>query len=117
MAGFGLWFAQPFTRSLMLVLQKLKSEKKKNSCVTLGLSSTGSYKRVKVGEAEKLKVENFSLVGCVGECTPTLRGHYWGYASITYYCGGKKISKLIFNDALFLMILSVGWFFAPRGVI
>ena len=54
MAGFGLWFAQPFTRSLMLVLQKLKSEKKKkkNSCVTLGLSSTGSYKRVKVGEAE-----------------------------------------------------------------
>lgn len=66
-------------------------KKKKTSCVTLGLSSTGSYKRVKVGEAEKLKVENFSLVGCVGECTPTLRGNYWGYASITYYCGEKNL--------------------------
>ena len=68
-----------------------KVRKKKNSCVTLGLSSTGSYKRVKVGEAKKLKVENFSLVGCVGECTPTLRGNYWGYASITYYCGEKNL--------------------------
>ena len=65
--------------------------KKKKSCVTLGLSSTGSYKSVKAGEAEKLKVENFSLVGCVGECTPTLRGNYWGYASITYYSGEKNL--------------------------
>jgi len=33
LAGFGLWFAQPFTRSLMLVLQKLKSEKKNKKTV------------------------------------------------------------------------------------
>ena len=81
----------PLLDSLCWSYKNEKVKKKKTSCVTLGLSSTGSYKRVKVGEAEKLKVENFSLDGCVGECTPTLRGNYWGYASITYYCGEKNL--------------------------
>ena len=35
MAGFGLWFAKPFTRFLMLVLQKLKVKKKKKKKKTV----------------------------------------------------------------------------------
>ena len=80
----------------------------KNSFVTLGLSSTGSYKRVKVGEAEKLKVKDFSLEGFVGGCSPTPRGNCWGMFQLPITVG-KTISTLIFKDKLFLMILWVGW--------
>lgn len=80
----------------------------KNSFVTLGLSSTGSYKRVKVGEVEKLKVKDFSLEGFVGGCAPTPGGNSWGTFPLPITVG-KFISTLIFNDILFLMILWVGW--------